>query len=1068
MGEDTVSPDSPDNFSGFKPEVYPEKRQSKTMERGLHERDRVGVQDFVLLEDYESEAAFIENLRRRFRENLIYTYIGQVLVSVNPYKKLPIYDQETIEYYQRRNFFETPPHIFALADTAYQSLTKENHDQCILISGESGSGKTEASKKILEFIAAATGHKKKVEAVNVKLIGSNPVLEAFGNAKTNRNDNSSRFGKYMDIQFDFHGDPVGGNILNYLLEKSRVVHQSTGERNFHIFYQLLSGANDDVLRNLYLKRNLDTYYYLSSGTKGAIDTIDDASQYREVIEAMKVMEISQQEQDDLFAIVASVLHVGNVGFTETEGVATILKPASVEAVSKLLGCDGRDLAKAFTHRTIDAHGDVVITPLNRELAIYARDALAKAVYDRLFTWLVTRLNKSLQPLTKNQRTVVMGILDIYGFEIFQKNSFEQFCINFCNEKLQQLFIQLTLKSEQEEYLREGIEWEHIHYFNNKVICDLIEEKYKGIISLMDEECLRPGDPTDMSFLEKLNSNLNSHPHYISHMKADIQTQKIMGRDEFRLVHYAGDVTYNVRGFLEKNNDLLFRDLREVMSHTTNSIIKTVFDVKKDLCSKKRPETAITQFKNSLNNLVDILMGKEPSYVRCIKPNDFKMSNQFNDKIVLHQVKYLGLMENLRVRRAGFAYRKPYEQFLQRYKSLCSETWPHYDGTAKDGVQTLVRHLGYDCDDYRMGNTKLFIRFPKTLFETEDAFQMKKHEIIAIIQSKWKGLLQRRKYLEMRKAAITIQKNIRRWQAKREAERRRKAVIIIRRFINGFITRNGSPNGDNEAFIELAKCQWLIRLSKKLPKNVLDNSWMPCPHTCREASEHLRHIHKRWLARKYRLSLSKADKEQFELKILAEKLFKNKKKSYARSLGPKFEVDRLGEDLRALKQVFVANIIPSGESIMYATPVIKYDRHGYKPRERVLILTEKAVYILDTIKTFKLKHRLPYKSIEELVVTAESDNLLIVRIPADSKKDKGDLILEVPHIIEALTKAIDITSNPEILNIVNKESVSHKLVSGKEGIIEFKTGSTPAISKCRQNGHLLVVSSVTLEKSEGGL
>lgn len=1028
------------------------------MERGLHERDRVGVQDFVLLEDFESEAAFIENLRRRFKENLIYTYIGQVLVSVNPYKKLPIYNQETIEYYQRRNFFETPPHIFALADTAYQSLTKENHDQCILISGESGSGKTEASKKILEFIAAATGHKKKVEAVNVKLIGSNPVLEAFGNAKTNRNDNSSRFGKYMDIQFDFHGDPVGGNILNYLLEKSRVVHQASGERNFHIFYQLLSGANDQVLRDLYLKRNLDTYYYLSSGTKGAIDTIDDSSQYREVIEAMKVMEISQQEQDDLFAIVASVLHVGNVGFTETEGVATILKPASVEAVSKLLGCDVRDLAKAFTHRTIDAHGDVVITPLNRELAIYARDALAKAVYHRLFTWLVTRLNKSLQPMTNNQRTVVMGILDIYGFEIFQKNSFEQFCINFCNEKLQQLFIQLTLKSEQEEYLKEGIEWEHIHYFNNKVICDLIEEKYKGMISLMDEECLRPGDPTDMSFLEKLNSNLNSHPHYISHMKADIQTQKTMGRDEFRLVHYAGDVTYNVRGFLEKNNDLLFRDLREVMSHTTNSITKTVFDVKKDLFSKKRPETAITQFKNSLNNLVDILMGKEPSYIRCIKPNDFKMSNQFNEKIVLHQVKYLGLMENLRVRRAGFAYRKTYDQFLQRYKSLCSETWPHYPGSAKEGVQTLVRHLNYNSDDYRMGNTKLFIRFPKTLFDTEDAFQMKKHEIIAIIQSKWKGLLQRRKYLKMRAAAIIIQKNIRRWQAKREAERRKKAVIIIRKFIHGFITRNGPANGDNEAFIELAKCQWLIRLSRKLPNNVLDNSWIPCPHMCREASEHLRHIHKRWLARKYRLGLSKSDKEQFELKILAETLFKNKKKSYARSLGPKFQVDRLGEEFSALKQAFVSNIIPSGESIKYAAPVVKYDRHGYKPRERVLILTEKAVYILDTIKAIKLKHRLPYKSIEELVVTAESDNLLIVRIPSELKKDKGDLILEVPHIIEALTKAIDITSNPEILNIVNKESVSHKLVGGKEGIIEFKTGSTPAISKSRQNGHLLVVVS----------
>lgn len=1017
----------------------------------------MGVQDFVLLEDFQSESAFIDNLRKRFKEDLIYTYIGQVLVSVNPYKKLPIYNPETIQYYHRRNFFEAPPHIFALADTAYQSLSKENRDQCILISGESGSGKTEASKKVLEFIAAATGHKKQVEEVNGKLIGSNPVLEAFGNAKTNRNDNSSRFGKYMEIQFNFQGDPIGGNILNYLLEKSRVVHQSAGERNFHIFYQLLAGASEDTLRGLFLKRNLDTYYYLSNGTKGTVDTIDDASQYREVIKAMKTMEMSQQEQDNLFAIVASVLHMGNVGFTEEDGVAKILKPASVEAVSKLLGCDAKQLEKAFTHRTIDARGDVVVSPLNRELAIYARDALAKAVYDRLFTWLVTRLNKSLQPVTEPRRKMVMGILDIYGFEIFQKNSFEQFCINFCNEKLQQLFIQLTLKSEQEEYLREGIAWENIQYFNNKVICDLIEEKYKGIISLMDEECLRPGEPTDLSFLEKLNVNLNNHPHYISHMKADLQTQKIMGRDEFRLVHYAGDVTYNVRGFLEKNNDLLFRDLREVMSHTTNSITKTVFDVK-DLTSKKRPETAITQFKNSLNNLVDILMGKEPSYIRCIKPNDFKMSSQFNDKIVLHQVKYLGLMENLRVRRAGFAYRRPYDQFLQRYKSLCHQTWPNYHGPAKEGVQVLVCHLGYEHDEYRMGNTKLFIRFPKTLFDTEDAFQMKKHEIAAIIQSRWKCILTRRKYLKTRAAAIVFQKNIRRWHAKREATKRKKAVITIRRFIEGFITRNGPPTDINKAFIELAKSQWLIRLSKTLPPGLLNDYWPPCPYACREASGHLRVMHKNWKARNYRLALTKEEKAHFELKILAESLFKGNKKSYAKSLGERFRTDRLGEEHKAFRQSFVNNILPSGETIKYAAPVIKYDRHGYKPRERILILTENAVYILDTLKTLKLKHRLPYKSIEELVVTGESDNLLIVRIPAELKKDKGDLILEVPHIIEALTKAIDITNNPAILKIVNTESLSHKLVSGKEGVIEFRTGNTPAISKNRQSGHLLVVAS----------
>ncbi|KAJ9584130.1 hypothetical protein L9F63_021539 [Diploptera punctata] len=485
-----------------------------------------------------------------------------------------------------------------------------------------------------------------------------------------------------------------------------------------------------MLTNLQLKRNLDTYFYFTHGVKGRVNTIDDAHQFQVVQKAMSVIELTQKEQDDIFAIVASVLHMGNVGFTEQEGKAQVLKPECVEAISKLLGCKASKLNKAFTHRTIDARGDVVTSPLTREMAIYARDALAKAVYDRLFTWLVVRLNTSLQP-KQGRKKEVMGILDIYGFEIFDRNSFEQFCINFCNEKLQQLFIELTLKSEQEEYRREGIEWEHIDYFNNKVICDLIEEKHKGIISLMDEECLRPGEPTDKSFLAKMNENLSNHKHYISHRKAGKDLQKTMTREEFCLKHYAGDVIYNVEGFLDKNNDLLFRDLREIMSETTNSITKEVFPAS-DVTTKKRPETAATQFKNSLNQLMEILMNKEPSYIRCIKPNDEQRSGIFDDKVVIHQVKYLGLMENLRVRRAGFAYRRPYEMFLQRYKCLSPKTWPNYPGSAKQGVQEIVNHLNYDKDEYRMGNTKLFIRSPRTLFATrrcipsKEAFHCNNH------------------------------------------------------------------------------------------------------------------------------------------------------------------------------------------------------------------------------------------------------------------------------------------------------------------------------------------------------
>nr|CAD7403468.1 unnamed protein product [Timema poppensis] len=913
------------------------------------------------------------------------------------------------------------PTRFALTDIAYRSLIEENREQCILISGESGSGKTEASKKVLQFIAEAAGNNDRVVTVKNKLLKSNPVLEAFGNAKTNRNDNSSRFGKYMDIEFQFTGEPVGGNILNYLLEKSRVVHQFTGERNFHIFYQLLAGADDASLSKLHLKRNLDTYFYLTNADKDNAISVNDKQDFLEVKEALNTIGLTEQEQENLFAIVASVLHMGNVGFIEDEGKSEVLKPECVEAISKasdlltLLGCDYRQLSEAFTHRTIEAHGDVVTTPLNRELAIYARDALAKAVYDRLFTWLVRRLNDSLKPQTA-RKNAVMGILDIYGFEIFERNGFEQFCINFCNEKLQQLFIELTLKSEQEEYLREGIEWEPVEYFNNKVICDLIEEKHKGIISLLDEECLRPGDANDLTFLEKINEKLTYHQHYISHRKADIKTQKIMGRDEFQLIHYAGNVTYNVKGFLDKNNDLLFRDLREAMTKTKNSITQEIFPVS-ELNSKKRPETAITQFRDSLNNLMSILMDKEPSYIRCIKPNDFKMAGQFDDKIVTHQVKYLGLMENLRVRRAGFAYRRPYELFLNRYKCLSPVTWPNFRGPAKEGVQAIVSHLGYDKDEYRMGKTKIFIRFPKTLFTTEDAFQAKKHDIAAIIQSHWKGLMQRRRYKKMKESAVIIQKWIRRFLAQRLAEKRRKAAIVIRRFINGFITRNGPETEENRAFMELAKAQYLLRLTRSLPQKLLDNSWPPYPHVCKEASYHLQRMHKRWQARNYRKALAPEKKIQFELKILAESMFKDKKKSYEKSVGPFFIDDRLNEEQKPLRQSFEVNNLQSGEKILYASSVIKYDRHGYKPRERALLLTNKRVYLLEG-KTFKIKHNLPLEYVLELVLTTESDNLLLLRIPPDMKKDKGDLILEVDHIIEAVTKIVDITKKPQNVKVID--------------------------------------------------
>uniref|UniRef100_A0A8C7PEG5 Myosin Ic, paralog a n=1 Tax=Oncorhynchus mykiss TaxID=8022 RepID=A0A8C7PEG5_ONCMY len=728
------------------------------MESTLTARDRVGVQDFVLLENYTSEAAFIENLRRRFGENLIYTYIGSVLVSVNPNKDLEIYSKAHMERYRGVSFYEISPHIYAVSDNTYRAMRTERRDQCILISGESGAGKTEASKKILQYYATTCPVTDHLSTLRDRLVQSNPVLEAFGNAKTLRNDNSSRFGKYMDVQFDFRGAPIGGHILNYLLEKSRVVHQNHGERNFHIFYQLLEGGEQNLLSKLGLERNAQKYQYLVKGCCPRVSSINDKNDWRTVRKALTV--IGFHEDEDLLNIIASVLHLGNTQFGEGKnGENQITTEPQLKYLSKLLGVDGAALREALTHKKITAKGEEMISPLSFEQAVAARDALAKAVYGRAFTWLVVKINQSLA--FKGSSSVI-GLLDIYGFEVFQHNSFEQFCINYCNEKLHQLFIELTLKSEQEEYEAEGITWEPVKYFDNKIICDLVEGKHKGLISILDEECLRPGEPSDISFLEKLEDTLGGHAHF--------------------------------------NKDLLYRNLKETA----------------------------TQFKNSLAKLIEILMSKEPSYVRCIKPNDAKQSGRFDEALVRHQVKYLGLMENLRVRRAGFAYRRHYETFLQRYKSLCPGTWPNWQGRLADGVATLVQHLGYKPEEYKLGKTKIFIRFPKTLFSTEDSLEARRPALVLTLQTSWRGYRERAKYLRIRQAVI--QSAWRGMISRQKARRRRHAVDIIRKFIKGFIYRHYEHCPENEYFLDHQRFSFLMMLFRNPPKSVLDKSW-PIPPPC---------------------------------------------------------------------------------------------------------------------------------------------------------------------------------------------------------------------------------------------
>ncbi|XP_069081974.1 unconventional myosin-Ib isoform X1 [Pleurodeles waltl] len=753
----------------------------------------IGVGDMVLLEPLD-EVTFIDNLKKRFDHGEIYTYIGSVVISVNPYRSLTIYTPEKVEEYRNRNFYELSPHIYAISDEAYRSLRDQDKDQCILITGESGAGKTEASKLVMSYVAAVCGKGAEVNQVKEQLLQSNPVLEAFGNAKTVRNDNSSRFGKYMDIEFDFKGDPLGGVISNYLLEKSRVVRQPRGERNFHIFYQLLSGAPEDLLNKLKLERDFSKYNYLSLDS-AKVNGVDDAANFRTVRNAMQIVGFMEHETRSVLEVVAALLKLGNIEFKHESRVngqdeSKIKDKNELKEICELTGIDQSVLERAFSFRTVEAKQEKVSTTLNVAQAFYARDALAKNLYSRLFSWLVNRINESIKAQSK-VRKKVMGVLDIYGFEIFEDNSFEQFIINYCNEKLQQIFIELTLKEEQEEYIREGIQWTHIEYFNNAVICDLIENNQNGILAMLDEECLRPGTVTDDTFLEKLNQVCATHNHFESRMSkcSRFLNDTTLPHCCFRIQHYAGKVMYQVEGFVDKNNDLLYRDLSQAMWKSNNSLIKAMFpDGNPAKINLKRPPTAGSQFKASVAILMKNLQTKNPNYIRCIKPNDKKAAHIFTDALVRHQVRYLGLLENVRVRRAGYAFRQPYEPCLERYKMLCKQTWPHWRGPARNGVEVLVKDLGFPEEEYAFGRSKIFIRNPRTLFQLEDLRKQRLEDLATLIQKIYRGWKCRTHFLLMKKSQIVIAAWARRYAQQQKYRRIKSSTIVVQSYIRGWKAR----------------------------------------------------------------------------------------------------------------------------------------------------------------------------------------------------------------------------------------------------------------------------------------
>ncbi|XP_041938406.1 unconventional myosin-Ib isoform X7 [Alosa alosa] len=1019
----------------------------------------IGVGDMVLLEPL-TEDSFIDNLRKRFDHNEIYTYIGSVVISMNPYKHLSIYTADKVEEYRNRNFYELSPHIYALADMAYRSLRDQDKDQCILITGESGAGKTEASKLVMSYVAAVCGKGQEVNKVKEQLLQSNPVLEAFGNAKTVRNDNSSRFGKYMDIEFDFKGDPIGGVISNYLLEKSRVVKQPRGERNFHVFYQLLSGASEDTLKKLKLDRDFSKYNYLSLDS-ATVNGLDDAANFRTVRNAMQIVGFMEDEVLSVLELVAAVLKLGNIEFKPESRVngfdeSRVKDKNDLKEMCELLGIEQAVLERAFSFRTVEAKLEKVSTTLNVAQAYYARDALAKNLYSRLFSWLVNRINESIKAQTKTRKKV-MGVLDIYGFEIFEDgdNSFEQFIINYCNEKLQQIFIELTLREEQEEYVREGIEWTNIEYFNNAIICDLIENNQNGILAMLDEECLRPGTVTDDTFLDKLNTICAEHQHFESRQSKNSKflTDHSLPHNCFRIQHYAGKVLYRVEGFVDKNNDLLYRDLSQAMYKANHSLMKLLFpEGNPAKVNLKRPPTAGFQFRASVGTLMRNLQTKNPNYIRCIKPNDKKAAHIFTDSLVCHQARYLGLMENVRVRRAGYAFRQAYEPCLERYKMLCKQTWPHWKGPAREGVEVLLTDLQVAPEEYSYGRSKIFIRNPRTLFFLEEKRRQCLEDLATLIQKIYRGWKCRTHFLLLKKSQVVVAAWYRRYAQQKKYQKIKSATVVMQSFIRGWKARkilrelkyqkrckeavttiaaywHGTQvrreyrkffraNAGRKIYeftVQRIMQKYFLGLKNTMPSmSPIDKTWPVRPYQFLEgAHTELRRIFHLWRCKKYRGQFTAEKKAIYEEKLEASEIFKDKKALYPSSVSQPFKGDYL-EINKNPKYQKLNSVVE--EKILLADVVNKINRANGKGAPRIFVLTKNSFVLADQ-KTGQVKSSVPLPDVCSVSVSTQTDGFFALKLKeGTAAAAKGDFLLSSDHLIEIITKLHRTGVNHDQFNI----------------------------------------------------
>nr|ADD91458.1 myosin V-like protein [Adineta vaga] len=747
----------------------------------------IGQKDLTAL-SYLNEPEVLYNLESRFNKSQIYTKCGIVLVAINPYESLSIYGNDTIQLYRDQDVQLLEPHIFATAELAYQSMVNFSKNQSIIVSGESGAGKTVSAKYAMRYFANVGGLLEETQ-IEKKVLASSPIMEAIGNAKTIRNDNSSRFGKYIEIGF-LRNHICGASMRTYLLEKSRVIYQAPDERNYHIFYQLCTQVNQSEMKSLALL-SADQFRYTSEGNAITIKGVNDAQQFLETREALTLLGIENKVQLSIFRLLSAILHLGNVIIHEGEGETSYVKESdkSFSIFCSLLKLDENRMRTWLCNKRIKTGVEVVNTTLTLNQALFARDALAKHIYSQLFGWIVDEINKSLEYI--GQRQSFIGVLDIYGFETFEINSFEQFCINYANEKLQQQFCQHVFKLEQEEYMKEEITWSFIQFYDNQPCIDLIENKL-GILDLLDEECKMPKG-SDENWHRKLVTQHGKH--------ADFSTKKLTAHTTFIINHFAEKVEYSIEGFLEKNRDTVLEDQLKMLKESEFEFVVQLFmeedDGMKNAASKKsyqvqktgtlqatsktqaqRKKTVGSQFRESLTSLMTALNSTEPHYVRCIKPNDAKASFTFEPRRAVQQLRACGVLETVRISAAGYPSRWSYHDFFVRYRLLTRSALidrTNYRRTCENILKNLIS----DPDKYQFGNTKIFFRAGQVAY-LEKLRSEKLRACIIKIQTTYRTYYARKRYLKIRRTTLALQCLSRRYLARKHAEdiRRTRAVTLF--------------------------------------------------------------------------------------------------------------------------------------------------------------------------------------------------------------------------------------------------------------------------------------------------